>query len=229
MVSQEAVQSGTAEGPGSVDAESGEAVLDYYRQMVLIRAFELRAAEMYTRAKVGGYCHLNVGEEATVVGLMAALASRDYLFNTYRDHGYALARGLEPGRIMAELFGKTAGVSGGWGGSMHLFDVPTRLMGGYGIVGGQIPPATGAALALSYRDAPGRPPSVRAAAHTSLRVGTAGGRRAHPATQRARRRGRRERRCRPPAARGCGRSGPACAAPARRRPPRPWWPCPDRC
>jgi pyruvate dehydrogenase E1 component alpha subunit len=127
----------------------------YYRQMVLIREFELRASEMYTRAKIGGYCHLNVGEEATVVGLMDALESRDYLFNTYRDHGYALARGLEPGRIMAELFGKTAGVSGGWGGSMHLFDVPTRLMGGYGIVGGQIPPATGAALALSYRGEPG--------------------------------------------------------------------------
>lgn len=123
----------------------------YYRQMVLIREFELRASEMYTRAKIGGYCHLNVGEEATVVGLMDALEPRDYLFNTYRDHGYALARGLEPGRIMAELFGKTAGVSGGWGGSMHLFDVPTRLMGGYGIVGGQIPPATGAALALTYR------------------------------------------------------------------------------
>ena len=123
--------------------------------MVLIREFELRASEMYTRAKIGGYCHLNVGEEATVVGLMAALELRDYLFNTYRDHGYALARGVEPGRVMAELFGKTTGVSGGWGGSMHLFDVPTRLMGGYGIVGGQIPPATGAALALSIRGEPG--------------------------------------------------------------------------
>lgn len=132
-----------------------EVMCGYYRQMVLIREFELRASEMYTRAKIGGYCHLNVGEEATVVGLMDALEPRDYLFNTYRDHGYALARGLEPGRIMAELFGKTAGVSGGWGGSMHLFDVPTRLMGGYGIVGGQIPPATGAALALTYRGEPG--------------------------------------------------------------------------
>ena len=155
MVSPEAVQSGTAQRPGSVDAESAEVLGEYYRQMVLIRAFELRAAEMDTRAKVGGYCHLNVGEEATVVGLMAALASRDYLFNTYRDHGYALARGVEPGRVMAELFGKTTGVSGGWGGSMHLFDTDRRLMGGYGIVGGQIPPATGAALALTYRGEPG--------------------------------------------------------------------------
>lgn len=132
-----------------------EILRDFYRQMVLIREFELRASEMYTRAKIGGYCHLNVGEEALVVGLMDALESRDYLFNTYRDHGYALARGLPPGRIMAELFGKVGGVSGGWGGSMHLFDVPSRLMGGYGIVGGQIPPATGAALALTYDREPG--------------------------------------------------------------------------
>jgi pyruvate dehydrogenase E1 component alpha subunit len=133
-----------------VDVAQAEALRGYYRQMVLIREFELRASEMYTRAKIGGYCHLNVGEEATVVGLVDALEPGDYLFNTYRDHGYALARGLEPGRLMAELFGRVDGVSGGWGGSMHLFDVPTRLMGGYGIVGGQIPPATGAALALTY-------------------------------------------------------------------------------
>jgi pyruvate dehydrogenase E1 component alpha subunit len=127
----------------------------YYGQMALIRAFELRAAEMYQRAKIGGYCHLNLGEEATVVGLMAALEPRDYLFTTYREHGYALARGLEPGPVMAELFGKSTGVSGGRGGSMHLFDARRRLLGGYGIVGGQIPPATGAALALTYRGAPG--------------------------------------------------------------------------
>lgn len=128
---------------------------DYYRQMTLIRAFELRAAEMYQRAKIGGYCHLNLGEEATVVGLMAALERRDYLFTTYREHGYALARGLEPGPVMAELLGRSTGVSGGRGGSMHLFDQKQRLLGGYGIVGGQIPPATGAALALTYRGEPG--------------------------------------------------------------------------
>jgi pyruvate dehydrogenase E1 component alpha subunit len=134
---------------------AGESLLEYYRQMALIRAFELRAAQMYRMAKIGGYCHLNLGEEATVVGLMAALQQRDYLFTTYRDHGYALARGLEPGRVMAELFGKSTGVSGGRGGSMHLFDQKARLLGGYGIVGGQIPPATGAALALTYRGEPG--------------------------------------------------------------------------
>ena len=139
----------------ALGAEAPEVLRDYYRQMALIRAFELRAGQMYQQAKIGGYCHLNLGEEATVVGLMAAMEPRDYLFTTYREHGYALARGLEPGRVMAELFGKVTGVSGGRGGSMHLFDTKARLLGGYGIVGGQIPPATGAALALTYRGNPG--------------------------------------------------------------------------
>ena len=132
-----------------------EELVGYYRQMMLIRVFEQKSAEMYTRAKIGGYCHLNLGEEATVVGLMAALRPSDYLFTSYREHGYALARGAEPRRVMAELFGRAAGMSGGRGGSMHLFDMQLRLLGGYGIVGGQIPPATGAALALSYRGQPG--------------------------------------------------------------------------
>ena len=147
----------TETGPSAaaLAAEPPQVLADYYRQMVLVRVFEQRAAEMYTRAKIGGYCHLNLGEEATVVGLMAALERRDYLFTTYREHGYALCRGIDPGRVMAELFGKATGVSGGWGGSMHLFDAGARLLGGYGIVGGQIPPATGAALAIAYRSDPG--------------------------------------------------------------------------
>ncbi len=132
-----------------------ETLVAYYRQMALIRAFELRASEMYQRARIGGYCHLNLGEEATVVGLMAPLEPSDYLFTTYREHGYALARGSSPGRVMAELFGKQDGISGGWGGSMHLFDKAARLYGGYGIVGGQIPLATGAALAIAQRNEPG--------------------------------------------------------------------------
>jgi pyruvate dehydrogenase E1 component alpha subunit len=119
--------------------------------MLLIRRFEERAARAYTEAKIGGYCHLNLGEEATVTGLMAALESRDYLFTNYREHGYALARGIESRRVMAELYGRSTGVSKGWGGSMHLFDTESRLLGGYGIVGGQLPLATGAALAISYR------------------------------------------------------------------------------
>lgn len=126
-------------------------LLGFYRQMVLIRRFEERAARSYTQAQIGGYCHLNLGEEATVVGLMAAMESSDYLFTNYREHGYAIGRGIAPGRIMAELYGRSDGVSKGWGGSMHLFDLESRLLGGYGIVGGQVPLATGAALAIDYR------------------------------------------------------------------------------
>ncbi|MGV8978675.1 MAG: pyruvate dehydrogenase (acetyl-transferring) E1 component subunit alpha [Cellulomonas sp.] len=144
----------TTRARGRSDAEPAEVLRDYYQRMSLVRAFELRASEMYARAKIGGYCHLNLGEEATVVGLMAALRPHDYLFASYRDHGYALMRGLAPGRVMAELFGKTTGVSGGRGGSMHMFDTDARLLGGYGIVGGQVPVATGAALALTYRGEP---------------------------------------------------------------------------
>jgi pyruvate dehydrogenase E1 component alpha subunit len=132
--------------------EKPDALVGYYRMMWLMRRFEERCAEMYQRAKIGGYCHLNLGEEATVVGLMAALEPRDYLFTNYREHGYALAKGIEPGPVMAELFGKATGVSRGRGGSMHLFDVGARLLGGYAIVGGQIPLATGAAQAIAYRD-----------------------------------------------------------------------------
>lgn len=149
-------KSGTAQQPPADEGTAQADVLrEYYRGMSLIRNFELRAEEMYKKAKIGGYCHLNLGEEATVVGLMAALRKTDYLYANYRVHGYALMRGLDPGRVMAELFGKADGVSGGWGGSMHLFDVGARLMGGYGIVGGQIPLATGAAYALAYRQEPG--------------------------------------------------------------------------
>lgn len=135
--------------------EQSETLRRYFQQMTLIRLFELKAQEMYQRAKVGGYCHLNIGEEATVVGLMDALDERDYLYANYRVHGYAIARGLEPGRVMAELFGRTDGLARGWGGSMHLYDAATRFMGGYGIVGGQMPLATGAAMAISHRGTPG--------------------------------------------------------------------------
>ncbi len=153
---EQAVPPLTAESAGSFPGdEPPERLLGYYTDMVMIRKFELSADQMYKRARIGGYCHLNLGEEATVVGLMSALRPSDYLFTNYRDHGYALMRGLEPGRVMAELFGKSTGVSKGRGGSMHMFDTGARLMGGYGIVGGQIPPATGAALALTYRGGPG--------------------------------------------------------------------------
>jgi pyruvate dehydrogenase E1 component alpha subunit len=119
--------------------------------MLFIRRFEERAARGYTQALIGGYCHLNLGEEAAVVGLMSALRPEDYLFTNYREHGYAIARGIDPRRVMAELYGRQDGVSKGWGGSMHMFDMDHRLLGGYGIVGGQLPLATGAALAIDYR------------------------------------------------------------------------------
>jgi pyruvate dehydrogenase E1 component alpha subunit len=131
--------------PAAVDAQE---ILRYYRMMLLIRRFEEKAAEMYQRAKIGGYCHLNLGEEASCVGVAAGMQPTDYLFTNYREHGYALARGIDPDRIMAELFGRETGVSRGRGGSMHLFDAEKRLMGGYAIVGGQLPLATGAGLAI---------------------------------------------------------------------------------
>ena len=95
----------------------------FYERMLLLRRFEERTGEMYTKAKIGGYCHLNLGEEATIVGLMAALTPDDYIFTNYREHGYIIARGVAPGSVMAELFGKEHGVSKGRGGSMHLFDI----------------------------------------------------------------------------------------------------------
>lgn len=138
-----------------MEREDAVELQHYYYQMLLLRRFEERTGEMYVKAKIGGYCHLNLGEEATIVGLMAALKPEDYIFTNYREHGYILARGVPPGPIMAELFGKETGVSGGRGGSMHLFDRQANFMGGYAIVGGQIPLAVGAAYALKYQEKPG--------------------------------------------------------------------------
>jgi pyruvate dehydrogenase E1 component alpha subunit len=115
--------------------------------MTLIRRFEERAGEMYARAKVGGFLHLSIGEEATIVGSVRALRESDYVISTYRSHGHALVRGTPPANVMAELFGRIDGCSGGRGGSMHMFDLSRRFMGGYGIVGGNLPIAAGIALA----------------------------------------------------------------------------------
>ncbi len=132
--------------------ENRETLLDYYHQMLLIRRFEEKTGEMYTKARIGGYCHLNLGEEATVVGFCSGLEPMDYVYTNYREHGYALGRGITPEAVMAELFGKEAGCAHGRGGSMHLFDITRHFMGGYAIVGGQIPLATGAAFAVAYRE-----------------------------------------------------------------------------
>ncbi len=122
-------------------------LVQYYRQMQLIRLFEERSGEMYMAGKIRGFLHLYIGEEAIAVGVAAALAPQDYIVTHYRDHGHALARGLEPRAIMAELFGKATGVSLGRGGSMHLFDASRNFAGGHAIVGGHLPMATGLALA----------------------------------------------------------------------------------
>jgi pyruvate dehydrogenase E1 component alpha subunit len=124
---------------------------EWLATMTLIRRFEERAGEMYARAKVGGFLHLSIGEEATIVGSTRALRAGDYLISTYRSHGHALVRGTPPRNVMAELFGRVDGCSGGRGGSMHMFDFKRRFMGGYGIVGGNLPIAAGIALASDYR------------------------------------------------------------------------------
>jgi pyruvate dehydrogenase E1 component alpha subunit len=127
-----------------------EVAKEWLATMTLIRRFEERAGEMYAKAKVGGFLHLAIGEEATIVGAVRALRATDYLISTYRSHGHALARGTGPERVMAELFGKQGGASHGRGGSMHMFDLERRFMGGYGIVGGNLPLAAGFALASDY-------------------------------------------------------------------------------
>ncbi|HEY9517005.1 MAG TPA: pyruvate dehydrogenase (acetyl-transferring) E1 component subunit alpha [Gemmatimonadaceae bacterium] len=121
------------------------------RSMLLIRRFEERSAEAYALGKIGGFCHLYIGQEGVGVGAISALREDDYVLGTYRDHGQALARGMSPRAIMAELFGRADGCSKGKGGSMHLFDRNVNFLGGHGIVGGHIPLATGVGFAVKYR------------------------------------------------------------------------------
>lgn len=122
-------------------------LLEMYRQMVLIREFENECYRQYMQKNVKGFLHVYSGEEAIAVGVMSLLEPQDYIVTHYRDHGHAIARGLDTKALMAELFGKATGVSKGKGGSMHLFDVKKRFMGGYAIVGGQLPIAVGLAMA----------------------------------------------------------------------------------
>jgi pyruvate dehydrogenase E1 component alpha subunit len=129
-------------------------LLEIYRLMSLIRRFEDKVAEMYTRGKITGFCHLYAGEEAVAVGAIHGLYDKDYVVSTYREHGHCLAKGASPRVVMAELFGKATGISKGRGGSMHLFDPALRFMGGYAIVGGGLPIATGLGLSIAYRGDP---------------------------------------------------------------------------
>ena len=131
------------------DAAVGLALLE---QMQLIRRFEEKAAEMYALGKIGGFLHLYIGQEAVAVGAMSTLRPDDYAIAGYREHGHILAKGGDPRRIMAELFGRRDGVSKGKGGSMHMFDRSINFLGGHAIVGGYLPIATGVGFAIRYED-----------------------------------------------------------------------------
>ena len=126
-------------------------LLDWYRQMVLVRRFEQKCAELYQLGKIGGFLHLYIGQEAVAVGSIGARREQDHVITAYRDHAHALLVGSEPQALMAELLGKATGVSKGRGGSMHLADVNRNYWGGYGIVGGHVPLGTGLALAEQYK------------------------------------------------------------------------------
>lgn len=133
------------------EALGDERVLEMYREMLLIRRFEEQAGRQYQMGKIKGFCHLYIGQEAVAVGSLSAARDDDHVVAAYREHGHALARGISANEVMAELFGKETGVSGGKGGSMHIFDVERNFWGGWGIVGGHIPTAAGMAFASKYR------------------------------------------------------------------------------
>ncbi len=141
-----------------IKAKSKERARELLRMMMLIRRFEERTYQEYTRPgqRIGGFCHLYSGQEAVAVGISAVFQKgKDYLITAYRDHGHSLALGMDPKAAMAEMFGRATGCSKGKGGSMHFFEVENGNLGGHGIVGSQIPLGTGAAFALKYKGIPG--------------------------------------------------------------------------
>jgi len=142
----------TATARAPKDTAQAELHLRMLRQMLLIRRFEEKAAEAYALGKIGGFCHLYIGQEAVAVGALAALKPEDYVICSYREHGQALIKGISARAVMAELFGKATGCSKGKGGSMHLFDAKQGFMGGHGIVGGHIPLGAGLAFASKYQN-----------------------------------------------------------------------------
>jgi len=136
---------------GGLDHDRADLYRDWLRQMLLIRRFEEKAGEAYSLGKGGGFCHLDGGQDDVEVGSLAAVGPDDYITCSYREHGHALARGMSPRTVMAELFGKAPGCSKGKGGSMHLFDASLGFLGGHAIVGGHLPLSTGMAFAAKYR------------------------------------------------------------------------------
>jgi pyruvate dehydrogenase E1 component alpha subunit len=150
-----AVKDKTGAGPAPRDGAprvDGARARPLLRQMFLIRRFEEKAAEMYALGKIGGFLHLYIGQEAVAVGAISALRPDDYVIAGYREHGHALAKGADPRRVMAELFGRRDGLSKGKGGSMHMFDRQAGFLGGHAIVGGYLPIAAGVGLAIRYRE-----------------------------------------------------------------------------
>ncbi len=139
-----------ANGAHAAEASRDE-LLQFYRDMLLIRRFEERAGQLYGMGLIGGFCHLYIGQEAVVVGMQAALKPGDQVITAYRDHGHMLAAGMDPNAIMAELTGRRDGVSKGKGGSMHMFSTEKAFYGGHGIVGAQVSLGTGLAFANRYR------------------------------------------------------------------------------
>ncbi|MDX6612443.1 MAG: pyruvate dehydrogenase component alpha subunit [Blastocatellia bacterium] len=134
-----------------LEAIDHETLIGLFRQMLLVRRFEEKCAESYSLGKIGGFCHLYIGQEAVGIGALSVLRPDDYVLTSYREHGQAIAKGISPDAVMAELYGKATGCSGGKGGSMHMFDSSVNFLGGHGIVGGQIPLATGVAFASKYQ------------------------------------------------------------------------------
>src|SRR3954471_25027602 len=132
-------------------AGDGETLLAFYRDMLLIRRFEEKAAQLYGMGLIGGFCHLYIGQEAVVVGMQMAVEEGDQVITTYRDHGHMLATGMDPKGVMAELTGRRSGYSRGKGGSMHMFSKEKNFYGGHGIVGANVPLGAGLAFANKYR------------------------------------------------------------------------------
>src|SRR6201995_3217841 len=131
--------------------KNSESLKKLYSDMLLIRRFEERAGQLYGMGLIGGFCHLYIGQETVVVGLMGAAKQGDQQITSYRDHGHMLAQGLDPKAVMAELTGRSTGLSRGKGGSMHMFSAEKKFYGGHGIVGAQVPIGTGLAFANKYR------------------------------------------------------------------------------
>ena len=136
--------------PRLSDELSNDQLLEWLRSMQLIREFETRTMQAYQQAKIGGFCHIYTGQEACAVGTIGCTNNDDPIVLAYRDHGHALARGMDPKQCMAEMYGKAAGCAKGKGGSMHMFDKPNHLYGGHGIVSAQTPLGTGLAFAARY-------------------------------------------------------------------------------